>query len=269
MVGKTTSRISPSTFLCSPEIHSVNYSPRVRSIRVLPVAAVAVLFALAVSACGDAPVSPADPVSAATADSAAVAAGPATALAVSRTTSSRPTTTHTAAARSTTPTRKATSVPATTGDQVTAVGDSVMVATEPNLEALLPGIAIDAVVGRGVDEGLTALAGYADSGELRDRIVVELGTNSPFSVEQFDKLVQIVDGRRFVVVTNHCDRCSWTDANNLMLHKNCHATATCSLADWEATARQNPQFFAEDGIHVAQGGEGAQALTELIVTALG
>ena len=232
-------------------------------------AAVAALFALAVSACGDSSVSQADAVRAATADSAPVASAPARTLAVSRTRPSRPTTTHIAASPSTTRTRMATSVPRTTGDQVTAVGDSVMVATETTLEAMLPGVAIDAVVGRGVDEGLTALGGYADSGELRHRIVVELGTNSPFSDEQFHQLVQIVAGRRFVVVTNHCDRCSWTDANNAMLHKNCRATATCSLADWEATAQQNPQFFADDGIHVAEGGAGAQALAELIVTALG
>jgi len=158
---------------------------------------------------------------------------------------------------------------AATGEQVTAVGDSVMVATAPNLEALLPGIAIDAVVGRGVDDGLSALQSYADRGLLRDRVVFELGTNSPFSVDQFDQLVRTAGGRRLVVVTNHCDRCNWTVSNNAVLQRNCDVKVRCAIADWESVAQQNPQFFAGDGIHVAGGGDGAQALAELIVTALG
>jgi len=159
--------------------------------------------------------------------------------------------------------------PRPTGDQVLAVGDSVLVATQPNLDALLPGIAVDAVVGRGVDDGLAALQSYAAQGLLRDRVVVELGTNSPFSVEQFDQLVQTADGRPLVVVTNHCDRCSWTVTNNAVLQQNCDQTVRCTVADWESVAQQNPQFFGSDGIHVAEGGEGAQALAELIVAALG
>jgi len=242
----------------------------VRSIRVLPAAAV-LLLAVVVSACGDSSAQHAASVNAATAVTPATtsrSAEPFTSAAAGRTTRSGPTTTHTTGSAATTHAPATSSVPKTTGDLVTAVGDSVMVATEPNLDALLPGIMIDAVVGRGVDDGLTALAGYADSGELRDRIVIELGTNSPFSAEQFDQLVRTVDGRPFVVVTNHCDRCSWTEANNAMLRENCDATPTCALADWGTTAQQNPQFFAADGIHVAEGGDGAQELAELIVAAL-
>ena len=239
----------------------------------LPAASVVLLLAVVVPACGNPSTDSGESPNAVTTVSVSTASASAepTVIGASRTASPtitrRPSPTTT---RSTTHADASTerSRSKTTGDQVTAVGDSVMVATEPNLDVLLPGIMIDAVVGRGVDDGLTALAGYADSGELRDRIVIELGTNSPFSAEQFVQLVRTVDGRPFVVVTNHCDRCSWTEANNAMLHENCAATPTCSLADWEATAQQNPQLFAEDGIHVAEGGDGAQALAELVVAAL-
>ena len=117
-------------------------------------------------------------------------------------------------------------------------------------------------------KGSAVVQCYAEQGLLRDQVVFELGTNSPFSVEQFDRLVQTVGGRRLVVVTNHCDRCNWTVSNNAVLQRNCDVTVRCTVADWELVAQQHPQFFAEDGIHVAEGGEGARALAELIVAAL-
>ena len=144
----------------------------------------------------------------------------------------------------------------------------MIVATQPILEAQLPGIAIDAVVGRGVDDGLAVLQADATQGLLRDHVVFELGTNSPFSVEQFDQLVQTTNGRALVVVTNHCDRCSWTVTNNAVLQQNCDAAVHCTVADWESVAQRNPQFFGSDGIHVGPAGPGAQALAELIVAAL-
>jgi len=154
------------------------------------------------------------------------------------------------------------------GEDVTAVGDSVMVAAEPNLEALLPGISIDAVVGREVDAGLSVVQVLAAENLLRDSVVFELGTNGAFSTEQFDQLIELAGGRRVVVVTNHCDRCSWTSDNNDMIRENCDATVNCAVADWEELAESHPEFFAADGIHIEIGGDAAQELAELIAAEL-
>lgn len=143
-----------------------------------------------------------------------------------------------------------------------------MVAAEPNLHALLPGISIDAVVGRDVDAGLSVVETLAAQGLLRDYVVFELGTNGVFSIEQFDQLIEVADGKRVVVVTNHCHRCSWTADNNDMIRENCDATVNCAIADWEELAESHPEYFAEDGIHIEIGGSAAQALADLIGTAL-
>ena len=66
---------------------------------------------------------------------------------------------------------------AVSGKSVTAVGDSVMVAATPALDQALPGIYIDAQVGRQFSTGLDVISTLKSEGLLRSIVVVGLGTN--------------------------------------------------------------------------------------------
>jgi hypothetical protein len=154
------------------------------------------------------------------------------------------------------------------GGGVTAVGDSIMVDGMPNLRALLPGIAIDAVAGRQVAAGLAVMQGLASRGELHASLVVELGTNGMFTVAQLDRILSLAGGRHVVLLTNHCPYCAWVPANNELMATNCTAERGCTVADWEALAHTHPEWFARDGVHMPIGGIGAQAFAELISSAL-
>lgn len=154
------------------------------------------------------------------------------------------------------------------GGDVTAVGDSIMVDGMPNLRALLPGIAIDAVAGRQVVAGLAVLQNLASLGGLRPSLVVELGTNGTFSAAQFDRILSLSGGRHLVVLTNHCPYCAWVPSNNELLAASCTPDHNCTVADWEALADAHPEWFARDGVHMPIGGVGAQAFAELISSAL-
>jgi hypothetical protein len=68
------------------------------------------------------------------------------------------------------------------GGQLTAVGDSVMLASAAALEAAMPGAYIDAKVGRQMQTGLTLIRGLAVAGRLRHVVVVGLGTNGSITV---------------------------------------------------------------------------------------
>jgi hypothetical protein len=67
--------------------------------------------------------------------------------------------------------------PRVSGSQVTAVGDSVLLASAAALEASLPGVYIDAKVDRQMPTGLTLVRSLAAAGRLRQVVVVSLGTN--------------------------------------------------------------------------------------------
>jgi hypothetical protein len=75
-----------------------------------------------------------------------------------------------------------------TGDQITAVGDSVMLASAPALLERLPGIQVDAAVSRSVWAGPGILERLAASGGLRPYVVVALGTNGPVDQGALERL---------------------------------------------------------------------------------
>ena len=158
--------------------------------------------------------------------------------------------------------------PVQAGGDVTAVGDSIMVDGMPNLRALLPGIAVDAVAGRQVATGLAVLQNLARQGGLRTSLVVELGTNGTFTAAQFDRILSLAGGRHLVVLTNHCPYCAWVPSNNELLAASCTPHRNCTVADWEALADVHPEWFARDGVHMPIGGVGAQGFAELISSAL-
>ncbi len=155
------------------------------------------------------------------------------------------------------------------GGDVTAVGDSIMVDGMPNLRALLPGIAIDAVAGRQVAAGLAVMQDLARQGGLRMSLVVELGTNGTFTVAQFDRILSLAGGRHLVLLTNHCPYCAWVPSNNELMATSCTPDRDCTVADWETLAGAHPEWFARDGVHMPIGGVGGQAFAELISSALG
>jgi len=74
------------------------------------------------------------------------------------------------------------------GRSVTAVGDSVMVASTPALQQALPGIYIDAMVGRQFSTGLQVIADLKARGLLRPIVVVGLGTNGTVTADEISQL---------------------------------------------------------------------------------
>ena len=63
------------------------------------------------------------------------------------------------------------------GSKVTAIGDSVMLAAAPQLQAALNGIYINAAISRQMSAGLGVVQGLAGTGLLRSVVVLGLGTN--------------------------------------------------------------------------------------------
>src|SRR5699024_9709884 len=70
-------------------------------------------------------------------------------------------------------------VPLPAGETMTAVGDSVMLASAPALQEKFPGITIDAKVSRFVADAPDILRVLADNGTLGRYVIVGLGTNGP------------------------------------------------------------------------------------------
>jgi hypothetical protein len=143
-----------------------------------------------------------------------------------------------------------TSLTAVSGKEITAVGDSVMVAATPALDQALPGIYIDAQVGRQFSTGLEVISSLKAQGLLRSIVVVGLGTNGTVTSDEVSELYsEIGPTRRLVLVNTYEDR-SWEQEVNSTLGGavSGHPSSTV-LADWYGTIAHQTSLLWPDGIH--------------------
>ncbi|MDQ1130382.1 acyltransferase family protein [Microbacterium sp. SORGH_AS_0888] len=153
------------------------------------------------------------------------------------------------------------------GTDVTAVGDSVMLASAPELAAALPGILIDAEVSRQPRTAPQLLADLDAAGDLRRVVVLALGTNGYWGAGTLDGVMQVIGpDRKLVLVTAYAPR-EWTesvnggDAQLAAAHPD-----QVSVADWAAAAAARPDLLGPDGIH--PGDEGGALYARTILAAL-
>jgi len=139
--------------------------------------------------------------------------------------------------------------PKVSGRQVTAVGDSVMVASAAALQAALPGIYINAQVGRSMVAGMAVIQSLAESGELRHYVVVGLGTNGPVSAAQIQQLRGLIGPRRDLILVNTFGPMPWESEVNSVLAAAARDSAQVSVADWHRAIAANTGLLWPDGIH--------------------
>ncbi len=136
-----------------------------------------------------------------------------------------------------------------TGRSVTAIGDSVMVASTPALEQDLPGIYINAVVGRQFATGLQVLASLRRSGRLRPVVVFGLGTNGAITAGQISQLFAEIGPRRLLVLVNTFADRPWEPSVNATLATAVRDHPRVVLANWFAAIEHRTYLLWPDGIH--------------------
>ena len=135
------------------------------------------------------------------------------------------------------------------GRQVTAVGDSVMLAAAPELQAALPGIYIDAQVSRQFGTGVGIVRQLAADGRLRRIVVIGLGTNGTVTSQQVRQLVAVAGSRRDLVFVNTFVPRPWEWADNRILARAASRYPNVVIADWQHTIRHRTYLLWGDGIH--------------------
>ncbi|HEX4017835.1 MAG TPA: acyltransferase family protein, partial [Frankiaceae bacterium] len=171
-----------------------------------------------------------------------------------RTTTQAPTAPHTTA-----PGRKVTS-------SVTAWGDSVMLGARYGLAFDIPGVLVDAVVGRQAGALPSGLAQLRKDGELGREVVIHVGDNGLFLRSTLDNaLTSLADRQRVVLVTVRVPR-RWQDPVNSLLKSVAAGHKNVVIADWYAASAGHPEYFVRDGVHLTS--PGIAAFAALIAHAL-
>ncbi|GIO95498.1 hypothetical protein J14TS5_05840 [Paenibacillus lautus] len=150
---------------------------------------------------------------------------------------------------------------------ITAIGDSVMLGVSPYLEKSLPGIHIDAVIGRQMRQADDLIPVMKAQNRIDGGIIViGLGTNGAFSKKDLDSLLRPLDSAKQILLINTRVPRDWEQNVNGMLAKAAAQNPKVTLVDWYSASKDHPEYFRSDGVHLEP--EGAEAYTSILLQAI-
>jgi peptidoglycan/LPS O-acetylase OafA/YrhL len=131
-----------------------------------------------------------------------------------------------------------------------AIGDSVMLGAANALRAAIPGIRVDAEVGRQWLAGVDLVKTLAASGQLGSTVIIGLGNNGTVTPAGFNAMMAAVAGVPHVVVVDvRVDR-SWQNADNAVLRAGAAGYPNIHLLDWYGFSAGHGAWFFSDGTHL-------------------
>lgn len=155
---------------------------------------------------------------------------------------------------------------AVSGTEVTAIGDSIMIDVAPALEQLLPGVVVDAQIGRQLYQTPPVVAMLRSEGDIRPCVVLALGTNGPFTAAQLLALIRDLGPVRQVILVNVRVPRPWQDVVNATIAQVAAEETDVRVFDWYAASAGHPGWFYPDAVHLNP--HGAMQYAERLVRLL-
>ena len=155
----------------------------------------------------------------------------------------------------------------TSKDPVTVVGDSVMLGAAGELERALGNPAFATDVGLQPMGVIEILKKRRTAGQLGEAVVVHAGNNVPFTTDQFDEMMGLLEDVPKVLIVNVKVPRPWEQLNNEVLADGVRRYPDKAvLVDWHAASADRPELFVDDGIHLQP--EGQRVYADLIAAQL-
>jgi len=128
----------------------------------------------------------------------------------------------------------------------------------------IPDCYVDALVSRPVSAGVGLLTGLQGRGDLREYVVIALGTNGTSNYEKlFTQIIDALDpGHRLIFVTpfdgRSNDNAALTNATTEWMRGLPDQYSFVTIADWNALIRPQMELLAGDRVHM--GGQSSMTL---------
>lgn len=132
---------------------------------------------------------------------------------------------------------------------VTAFGDSVLLGSTKNIQEIFPDAIIDADVGRQLYESVDLLQELKDEDNLKENVVLALGSNGYADEDQFDDLMNVIGKRKVYLVNVRVPTQRWQNDNNTLFKKMADKYKRVTLIDWYDLSNENNNWFREDQVH--------------------
>lgn len=150
--------------------------------------------------------------------------------------------------------------------RVLAIGDSVLLGAQNQLAEAIPGIVIDAEVGRQLYQAHELVEKKYKKYNNEDAVVIlELGSNSPFKADQLTDFLALFNRATILIVNTRVPK-PWEAEVNQMLADVSKTHKNVKLVDWYSEAVQAPYLLVSDGVHLST--DGIVSYTNLIMNNL-
>ena len=113
----------------------------------------------------------------------------------------------------------------------------------------MPGIYIDAQVGRQMATGLAVIRHLASRHRLRHIVVVGLGTNGDITSAQMRQLRRAIGSNRDLILINAFGPMQWESEVNAVIATAVRHTSHAELANWNQAIRHRTNLLWPDRIH--------------------
>lgn len=138
---------------------------------------------------------------------------------------------------------------------ITVIGDSILYDVAPFFKNHYPDAVIDYRVGRQMAEVPEVIKQLESSGQLGEKVIIQLGTNGPFVKTDLLNLIKSLENKQVYLVNCRVPRV-WESTVNRTLEEVVTSTPNTVLVDWYSASTDHPEFFANDGVHLTRvGGE--------------
>ena len=108
---------------------------------------------------------------------------------------------------------------------------------------------VDAAVGRQATDILGRLEAYKASGDLPDRVIVQMGENGPVWGADVTRLREALRGVPEVLIMNVRVPRSWEDEVNGILEETVANWPEAHIVDWHGASVAKPGLLYDDGTH--------------------
>ncbi len=152
------------------------------------------------------------------------------------------------------------------GDSITIISDSLLLDAKPFLEEILPGIVIDAKLGRQMYDAPEVISELQKKGKLGKTVIIGLGSNGAFTEKQLKKTLDALTDADDIILLNTRVPKPWETVVNETLSKVDESYPEVKLIDWYGISKGHGEYFYKDGVHLNY--TGIEAYCKMLVGVL-
>ncbi|MGG2024904.1 acyltransferase family protein [Gottfriedia sp. S16(2024)] len=159
-----------------------------------------------------------------------------------------------------------TNKPVVSNNSVFIIGDSIVINSIPELKKTYPSLSVNAKIGRQFTEASAIIQQAKSTNSLGNTVVIELGTNGPFTVKQMSSLIELIGKDRKILFVNTRVPRPWESFVNKTLREGSSKYPNTRVVDWYSASANHNSYFSPDGVHLKP--NGAKVFATLLINAI-